>query len=234
MKNLIAMWVVMSPFLAMAEEKSPRSVTVIGMCQKKVHQDRGVVSFAIEHIERTSKQASDLTAQQLRALSTKVKAMNLNDLTLDTSGYTVLPDYEWTKGKQIFKGYKARATLDVDTSQTEKLGDIVAAGLALEVKNVERVAAYISPKKMRAEQSSCLETATKDAQQNAERIAKAVDAKLGAALSISQEGTRSSQPARTQHYAMAKSMESDSAESPNIEMKPEDLSVSVSASFELK
>lgn len=218
---------------AQCDERAPRFVSVNGICQKKVRPDRGIVSFATEFVESTSKKASELAADQQQALIRKIKSMGLKDAQLATSGFTVLPDYEWVKSKQVFKGYKARAVLDVETSQTEKLGDIVAAGLEVNVKQVERVGAFISPTKMREEQASCLEIATKDAMQNAERMARAVGAKIGDPLSISQDGTRAPRNTR-QVYAMAKSSEGDFEGSPPIEVKDEDLAVVVTASFELQ
>ena len=181
MKNMIKVLalVVSAPAFA-----ATSFVTVTGKCQIKVIPDQASVIFTAEALEKDQQNSVKKVSTQINDLTEKVKALNLKGLVLDTSAYQVNQQKEWENNKMVDKGYRASLSLTVTSSETAKMGEVLALGSKAGISNVGNLKNFLSIEKEQIEYLKCLDLAAANAQQKAEQLAKKLKAKVGDVLEI--------------------------------------------------
>lgn len=212
-------------------------IAVAGQCFVKVTPDRGSITVTSEFRNPTdakavSKQATDTYEA---ALAT-IKKLNLKDAEYQTTGYTLTEIREWVNNQSVFKGYMATVGVSVTTSETARLGDVIAAATNAGLKNVGGLYTYASQPKLNEAYSSCYEQAVTDAKQKAQKMLAPVGAKLGRVLTINSTEMPPVQPMMyAERGMMMKSMAADAAvPAPTVESKDQELRLSVNAIFEIQ
>ena len=208
-----------------------RAVTVTGSCLRSILPDRGAVTITANILEpdmgAASKKAMDLYDKMKKG----VKALNLKDLEMTTTESTFFEEHEWQKDRQVSKGFRARMGLQASTTETARLGEVIALATKLGVKQVSGLSMFLSPERMKAERESCLEEAVKNARSKADSVAKAAGVKLGRVLNVQEGSQNDSPPPRPMYSAMREAKMADAA--PSLESAPERITVDVLASFAL-
>lgn len=220
---------------ALAAENG-RLISVSGECLKKVAPDRGTVTLVAQFTEKTATAASKKAMAAYEKIRAAVQRMNLKDLELQTSEYSVQEIFDYPNGKRISRGVQAAMGLQVVTSEIPRLGDVAALTREYEINRVDHLSTFLSPEKAKAESEACLVEAVKNARDKAEKMAAALHAKIGE-VQLIDENPQQQQPEtpRWANLMSAKSMESDGAQlSPRIESKPELISVNVLVKFGLR
>ncbi len=95
------------PVPAFAQKQDPQSITVKGKCLRKISQDRGAVTVTSQFIADTPKKASETAISRHEKAKAEIKALNLKDMLIETSGFSVTQYREQVKDKWIMKGYRA-------------------------------------------------------------------------------------------------------------------------------
>jgi uncharacterized protein YggE len=180
---IAAMLLAATPVQAKNDDVFVRQISVSGNCYKEMIPDRGGINLVAD-ITNTKdlKAAVDSATKIYESVKAKVNALKLKDLELTTSEYSVMPINEWENNKQIFKGYRARIGLMVQTSETGRLGEVTAIGAAEGVRDVGALQLFVSRAASKQAMQDCLSDAAIDARKNAERIAAALNVKLGDGL----------------------------------------------------
>lgn len=231
LKILLSCLVVFSVSHALASEA--HSVSVEGSCTHHVVPDRASITITADVVDNDLKSATRQVAEAYEKTREAVKKLDLQDLELKTSEYSVNENRVWEKEKSVFKGYHARMGLYVATSQIQRLGEVIAIASREDLKDVGTLISFLSDEKTKQEQMSCLEEAAKDAHSRAEKLAQSLGSKVGAVMSITQ--TASQNPVRPRPMLMMKNaMASGDAESaPPVEAGEQAVSVQIQAQFVL-
>lgn len=214
-----------------------RTVSVSGNCIKKVSPDRGTVTLVAQYTEKTAQLASQKAMATYEKIRQAVQKMNLKDVELQTSEYSVQEQFDYINNKSISKGMRASLGLQITTSEISKLGEVIALSQKFEINRVTDLSTFLSADKSKSTREDCLVEAIKNARSKAEKMAESAKAKVGNVQLIDENPNRSN--GNESAYAMmddaAESPQSKSASlAPGIESKPELVSVNVLVKFELK
>ena len=186
-----AVFIVVLGFLAAVNyifpgSSSDRTVSVTGTAEMSVSPDRVVVYLQVlTRSNASADEAKDLNANISEAVIASLMAAGLNSSDIETSGFSVYPEYDWTQDKgQVLKGYAASNSMQVTFSDFDNAGKIVDAavdsGALVSYINYE-----LSTSKLNEYKAEALSDASKDAKAKAESIAAGLGKSLGDIVSVS-------------------------------------------------
>lgn len=219
-----------------AADANPRMVSVSGECNHMVSPDRGSITLTVEYLNMDLAKATREAADSYERVSSAVKKLKLDNFNMRTSEYSVSQVMEWQKDHQVMKGYRVRMGLWVSTSETNKLGEVIAIASREKVKEVNSLQTYLSDERQMVEEIACLQEASANARVKAQKLASALGASLGEVITVNESGVSRPffQPQREMMMrGKAMSMAMDAA-APNIEAGQQNLSLSVQVTFGLK
>lgn len=218
-----------------AAEENQRMVSVSGECNHMVTPDRGSLTLTIEYQNMDLAKATRDAADSYERVAAAIKKLKLENMNLRTSEYSVNQVMEWEKDHQVNKGYRVRMGLWVATSDTNKLGEVIAIASREKVKDVNSLQTFLSDERQMTEEISCLQEASANAKVKAQKLASALGAKLGDVITINESGvSRPFYQPRPEMMMMAKGRQAmDAAAAPGIEAGQQSLSLSVQVTFGL-
>ena len=209
-----------------------RSVTVSGTCHRSIVPDKASLNMVAESVNpRDIKTAVADAVRNYESTKAQVTRLRLKDMELVTSEYNVNPIYDWNNGKQTLRGYQARIGLRVESSEIDRMGEVMGIAADNNMKDVGAWSLFVSPAKFKQVQSECLAEAAQDARSNAEKMASGLGAKVGAVIRLSQQGVQQApQPLYASAMMERKGMAADAA-APSIEAGKQEINITVDATF---
>ena len=154
--------------------------------------DIAMLSLGVSSVKPTVKDARDDAASTMQKVVDAIKADGVADKDVQTSQYSISPEYDYSQNGSKLTGYRVTNTVTVKVRDVDKtsqvLDDVAAAGG--DIVQVQGVSFTIDDPK--ALQDQAREEAVKDAKARAQRLADTAGVKLGDPISI-QEGS-STQP----------------------------------------
>jgi len=173
--------------LAAAPEQPRRTLTVTGTAEVSVQPDICYISFGVETFHKKSaREAYRSNAEVMNALSAAVKAVGIEPKDLQTSSFTVSPQYRYEDAahQRVFDGYRVYQSLDANVRDLEKASAVLDAGMDAGATQVNNVTfAVENPKKYTADARV---EAVKAAQAKAQTMADLTGVRLGKPISISE------------------------------------------------
>jgi uncharacterized protein len=221
-----------SSFSVMAAMDVP-NIQVQGKCELKVIPDQGRVSFTAENQSKDQKTAVDKTHKQINQLKESIKKLNLKDIEFKNTQYSVFPVREYEKDKYVNKGYRAALTLEITTSEIQKLGEAMMEASKAGITNVGSLQTYLSLKKSQEEYLKCLDIAAEDARRKAKQLATKLGFKIGDVIHVNEvpAPTFGPYPERTMMKAMGDSMD---AAPTQIEAGTQQYTTNIQVTFSIK
>jgi uncharacterized protein len=172
---------------AAAPEKPTRTLAVTGTAEVSVQPDICYISFGAETFHKTSaREAYRANSELMNALTAAVKAVGVEPKDLQTSSFTVTPQYRYEDAgrKRVFDGYRVYQSLDVKVRNLEKPSSVLDAGMDAGATQVNNVTfAVENPKKYTADARV---EAVKAAQAKAQTMAGLTGVRLGKPIGISE------------------------------------------------
>lgn len=220
------------PVLGFAADQH-EGIQVTGSCDVKVVPDRGSVSFTAENQTKQQADAVKKTNDQMNDLKNKINALKLANIEFKTTNYSVSPVREWEKEKMVDKGVRASMTLEVTTSDIERLGDATVEASKAGLTNVGSMNLYLSLEKSQAEYLKCLDVASKDARKKADQLGSKLGFKVGDVLSVIESPAQMPGPVPYPERAMMKSMRADAAPA-TVEAGTQNFSTTIQVTFKIK
>ena len=121
------------------------TIQVSGHGEIQATPNLATVSFSVVSDKSTSQAAQAAAAQTQSAVSAYLKSAGIDDKDIQTSGYSVYPQYEYQNavcpqtapangsspvycppGRQVLTGYEARQSTTIKIRDLSKVGDILA------------------------------------------------------------------------------------------------------------
>ncbi|MEO5668150.1 MAG: SIMPL domain-containing protein [Bdellovibrionota bacterium] len=214
-----------------------RSVEVSGQCFRQVEADRGQIDLTHVVLEKDIQTATRSASEKYSRLKSEVENLKLKDLELKTLSYSVQERMDWVKDRQVSRGYEARMTLQVTSSEIARMGEVLQVAGNNRVKEVGSLRTFTSNAKRESERGECLKEAVLDAKRKAEGMAQSLNASVGRAMQIVEDGSSVPRPMMMEQESMAMPMAKamrGAAPAPQIEGGNEELRYSVSVSFEVR
>ncbi|MCB0272522.1 MAG: SIMPL domain-containing protein [Bdellovibrionales bacterium] len=238
MKSIITIiGVCLFSFSSFAAETLPRQVSVSGECNHVVSPDRGSITLVVEYQNMDLTKATKEAAMSYERVTAQIKKLNLKNLNMRTSEYSVHEIKAWENNRSVNKGFQARMGIWISTSEIGRIGEVIAIASKEKVKNVYSLQTYLSDEKQLAEEIACLEDASQNARHKAQKMASALGAKLGKVMIMNESGRSLPswpQPVMQRAYG-AKAMAMESADmAPSVESGTQNLSLSIQVTFALE
>jgi len=220
---ILALALIAGPLPAIAD---PHTITVTGEGQISAIPDQVMLSAGVTTTASTADAALGENARKMNAVFAALKSLGISDRAMQTSNFSVSPQYSNNSDNQRITGYQVSNQVDVALDDPKRLGsciDALVASGANQINSVNYTLRDSAPLMTKARQA-----AMTDARQRAETLAQAGGANVGQVLSITEGSTGSVRPVMYRAVAMA-------APSPTPTAAGEQsVSVTVSVIYELK
>lgn len=207
-----------------------RTISITGQGEAKAAPDEAFLSAGVTSQARTATAALAANSRAMNAVFETLRSAGVADKDMQTSEFSVQPQYSNDKGPQRVTGYEVSNNVGVTVENLSSLGATLDALVSSGANTIGDISfGFRDPKslmqKARAE-------AVADAISRADLIAKAAGITLGAITSISEAGGNYDAP-RPMYRAMAGMSEAASAPAP-IAGGQETLNDSVSVTWEIR
>lgn len=230
---LLALVAVAASPAAAQQAAGARTVTVTGSAEMAAAPDRATVSLGVVTEATTADQALEANNAAVRALIDRLRREEIESRNLQTSGFSVQPQYvfpprqdDGTQEPPRITGYTVSNSVTAKLEAIERLGTVLDAavqtganqihGISFDVTNADRLA------------DGARDEAFADAKRKAELYAKAAGSALGSVLSVRETTERGGGP---QPNAMR--MEAAQAEIVPVETGEQTLRVQVEVTWQL-
>ena len=115
---------------AIAQEPPPNNVPTVmtvGRSTIMAVPDRAFVTVAAESRSRSSNDAQRQNADAMTAVMQKLAAAGVPKDAIRTVAYDLQPEFDFSSGRQVLRGYVARNTIEVRVDDIAKVGSILDA-----------------------------------------------------------------------------------------------------------
>ncbi len=163
---------------------SPRLATVSGQGEIRAEPDQARLTLGVEAREPTLEAARTQANRSVEAVLRLTRELGIPERLVNSTRLNVQPEYGWLEKTRTRKliAYVVSRSVSVDLRELDKLGVLVERGLAL---GANQVGEPVLDHSRRVElEREALAAATKDALRNAEAMAGALQATVGAVRSL--------------------------------------------------
>jgi uncharacterized protein YggE len=161
---------------------SPPAVVAQGHAIVNARPDRAFVTIAAESRSRNSGEAQKQNATAMTSVLQKIEQAGVPKDAIRTIGYDLQPEFDYAGGRQAFRGYLARNTVEVRLDDIDRVGaviDAAAAGGATTITGVR-----FDVRDRAALEQQALRLAVADARGRADALAAGAGAKVDRIIRI--------------------------------------------------
>lgn len=171
--------------LAADSESRPRTITVSGQGEVQAEPDQAIVMLGVEARKPKLEEARAAVTKTVEAILKLTRDMKIDQKYVRATRINVQPEYNWNNDarERTLIGYFVSRQIEVDLRDLDKLGQLLEKSTDLGVNQIGDP--RLDSSKRRELERQALAKAVEDARLNAEAVAKAANAKLGAARTIS-------------------------------------------------
>src|SRR5688572_29955075 len=192
MGNIVSTLLVVAfaiPAIAQAQPPivSPLQPTIVtrGHAIVTARPDRAFVTIAAESRSRNSADAQKQNAAAMTAVLQKIEQAGVPKDAIRTVGYELQPEFDYANGRQTFRNYVARNTVEVRLDDIDRVGvviDAAAAGGATTITGIR-----FDVRNRAALERDALQQAVADARARADAAAKGAGATIDRVVRIEED-----------------------------------------------
>ena len=163
----------------------PEGIQVVGVGSTFGKPDVALLSMGVSVEEASVKEAKAEAAAAMQKVLDSLKVNSVAEEDIQTQSFTIQPQYNYTDGKQVLRGYLVTNMASAKVRNMDAVGEIIddAADAGGDLLRINSITFTIDdPKEL---QSQARIEAMKDARDRAEILAKEGEVKLGKPISIS-------------------------------------------------
>ena len=110
---------------------SPLQPTIVtrGQAIVTARPDRAFVTIAAESRSRNSAEAQKQNAAAMTAVLQKIEQAGVAKDAIRTIGYELQPEFDYVNGRQTFRTYVARNTVEVRLDDIDRVGIVIDAAI---------------------------------------------------------------------------------------------------------
>ena len=213
----------------------PRTITVKGMGNAKTSPDYIVISMSLEAQNNDYDETMELAAKQIDYINASLEEIGFEKKAVKTTNFNVRIDYDNVKDKngnykRVFNGYvcshNLKVELDFDTKRLAQTLSAISKCLAKPELTIR-----FTVKDPSAINKDLLKSATINAKEKAEILCEASNDELGSLLSIDYNWSELNIYSHTDYSLAEDCMAMPMAKMSAIEIEPDDIDVSDTATF---
>jgi len=213
----------------------PRTITVKGIGNVTAAPDYVVISMSLEAQDNDYDETMELAAKQIELLNSSLEAIGFEKKSIKTTSFNVRTDYERVKDrngnyKSVFNGYicshRLKVEFDFDTKRLAQTLYAISKCLAKPELSIS-----FTVKDPAAVNKELLRSATINAKEKAVILCEASGVELGELLTIDYNWGELNIVSRTDYMLEDKCMAMPVGGLADIEIEPDDIDVSDTATF---
>ena len=214
----------------------PQTISVNGECLTSAPKDRTAITIRVTVVDKSAAKSMKLASAKVAEMNEYLKTL---DVKVQTSDFNSYEKTEWnrTTQKSEFVGIETNISLDVSAQNIDTIETILTKFAGQPDVFVSNLRMFTSAETLKPVTESCLESAVQNARSRASALAAGANKKVGKLLAVSYStgGAHNTMP--TANFRLAKAsmdMATESYTGGAITGKDTDVSVAVSAIFEIK
>jgi len=213
----------------------PRTITVKGMGRVTTAPDYVVISMSLTAQENDYEETMELAAKKIEQLNTSLEEIGFEKKAVKTTNFNVRTDYERVKDrngnyKSVFNGYicshRLKVEFDFDTKRLAQTLYAISRCLAQPELSIS-----FTVKDPSAVNKELLKSATINAKEKAQILCEASGVELGQLLTIDYNWGELNIVSHTDYMLEEKCMAMPVGGLADIEIEPDDIDVSDTATF---
>lgn len=215
--------------------KTPEQINTMyfsGEGKVNAKPDIAIVSMGLSVQKYKVSDAQKESTEKMNAFINKVKDFGVESKDIKTANYNIYPQYDWTNGKQIFRGYQLSQNVEIKIRDLDKVSDIISLAGDYSLNQVGDLIFDIDNKEEFIKQAR--KEAIQKAKENAIRTADELGIELGRIISFNES---SGTPQIYNGYRLmdsAKVMNESASGTAQIESGSADIKITVNIGYELK
>lgn len=172
------------------------TISVSGEGEVFAVPDVAKFTFAVVDEKETAQEAQDISAGKVNAILAYLDEQGVEEKDIRTTSYNVFPQYDYIRGicnefscppgRQEFRGFEVRQTVEVTVRDTDDAGTILAGIGELGADNISGLNFTIEDEEEL--KSEAREEAIENAREKAEELADQLDVDLVRVVSFSESG----------------------------------------------
>jgi uncharacterized protein len=186
---ILAAWLAAaSVFPAAAQpEKMPSLITVTGEGEVAIVPDLAILSGGVTTNGKTAREASEANARMMNAVMSALKAAGIAQQDVQTARLSLHPVRDNKNNELRVIGFQATNQVSVKIRDVAKIADVIDRLIGAGANDISGLQFVVSSPSKPLDQAR--EAAIADARRKAETYARAANVKLGAAISITEDGS---------------------------------------------
>lgn len=203
--------------------------TVTGTGEVETTPDQVSVSVGVQTTGSTVSQVQTDLNTRSKAVVDAIKAVGIDQKDIQTTNYSIYPEYDYETGRQRVRGYTASTNVTVTTKQIDQINAVIDAATANGANTVGNIAFDVADKT--AAQNAAREKAMAEANGKAREAARVAGFSLGKIINY-QESFSGEQPP----YPMMARFDTAMSQEAKTDIQPgqQNLTVTVSVSYEIR
>ena len=147
-------------------EQRVRSMTVTGNGSVSVQPDIARIQLAVVTEDESLTQAQQENAQAMNQVIEALMTLGLARENIQTTSYTIIPNYDFVDGLQVFRGYEVRNEITVEVQSIDQIGKIIDVAVQNGVNHVSNIQFTVQDKQHYYQEAlvSALQNATMKSQ----------------------------------------------------------------------
>ncbi len=177
-----------APLLAQAPTAAPPQPTIVtrGQATVTAKPDRAFVTIAAESRSRVSSEAQKQNAAAMTAVLQKIEQAGVPKEAIRTTGYDLHPEFDYANGRQTFRNFLARNTVEVRLDDIDRVGVVIDAAACR--RRDDDCRDSIRRARPRRLERTALRQAVADARARADAAAAGAGATIDRVVRVEEEG----------------------------------------------
>ncbi|MBO7066680.1 MAG: SIMPL domain-containing protein [Alphaproteobacteria bacterium] len=223
-------------FGAIERPSVPRTIAVRGECLTTAPRDKTAITLRVTTVDRSAAKSMKQATDQVAKITEFVKGL---DAEMQTTEFNSYEKTEWNRDlqKSITLGIETSIAVEISSKNIETIEKVLNEFAGVENVYSENLRMYTSAEVLKPIMEKCLGVAVENARVRANALAAGDNRRAGRMLSVSYETSNNNTMYRNiAPLMMAKGAVAESAMDVggSLVSKDTDVSVSVSATFEIK
>src|SRR5258708_2404760 len=177
----VAVVVVLLTGFALAEDKAPKVVRVVGSSEVKTVPDRAVIQLGVEKQNASASMAKQSADAAARKILEDLRTGGIDEKDIQTTFLSLQPQFNYRKGMRI-SYFVAEQTLTVTVRDLSKLDGLLGSLIKAGGNRIDSIQYEISD--LRKYRDQARDLAVKAAREKAQALAQALGQEIGKAQYI--------------------------------------------------
>jgi len=207
-----------------------RTISITGEGKVTAIPDIALVSLGLSTQKAKVAEAQTENSKTINSLIDKLKGLGIAKEDIQTTDYSIYPNYDYNNGKQTLTGYTVSQNVQVKIRQTDKVDDVLKVAGDLNLNQIGGLTFTIDNPESYKQQARI--KALENAKDKADALAQVMNVKLGKVISFSESG--GNVPAPYPMYAKSEAMGvGGGVTAPTVEAGSQDIIIDATISYEL-